>query len=121
MKYRIQIIFFVFLTITCAQSCKTIDATIGAKEYCRVHDQKMKKTRTFIKYGYRIQNSVSTDFFEYPNPKINYFGGCVVRKGRPRIYKYYFCTQCNKAKEKEKEKHENTTFYIRNAGFTSNY
>lgn len=88
--------------ISCAQSCKTIDTTIGAKDYCRVHDQKMKKTQTIIKYGRREMKNVSTDFFDYPNPKTNHYGGCLVDKDRPRLYKYYYCPKCNKAKKKEK-------------------
>lgn len=107
MHIRIKVIIAPLLLFT-IQSCKTFDATNGAKEYCEVHDQKMKQTRTWIKYGLREMKNIETDYFQYPHPKTNYYGGCDIRKDRPKLYKNYYSSKCNKVKKKKK--HQITSF-----------
>jgi hypothetical protein len=100
MKTRISTRIALILILS-IQSCKTFDATVGTDEMCKVHDEKMKVARTWIKYGLRpIKAKIESENFEYPNTKQYHYGGCVIGKGRPRIFKYYYCSVCNKAAKK---------------------
>ena len=86
------------IVILSLHSCRTFDATVGANEKCKVHDERMKVARTWIKYGRRpMEAIIESDSSEYPNPKQYYYGGCRIEKGRAKLYKYYYCSMCNKA------------------------
>lgn len=110
--------FSTFL-ITSFQSCKTFDATIETRDTCRVHNCEMNVARTWIKYGRRpMKAKIEADSFDYPNTKQYHYGGCRIADDRPRIYKYYYCQECNKLAKKERKKHESTTLTKKHTGDT---
>jgi hypothetical protein len=90
---------FIILFFTILQSCKIHDATLVTNDHFEVHDLKMRKTRTSIKYGKREFKNIDSDSILYPHPKLNYYGGCRVDFSQPKLYKYYYCKKCNNSKK----------------------
>jgi hypothetical protein len=106
---NLQLFILAILIMTAFQSCKTFDAAVESRATCGVHECEMKVARTWIKYGRRpMKTKLESDPFEYPNTKTYHYGGCMVRKERPRIYKYYYCGQCQQLAKEESKKQKST-------------